>query len=114
MAVIEIPDIKFSISEDGELVNLEQGHMDICYMQLHKIQVKHIADLMKVNSNHESQDLSLTDYLERLRDDAEELCNLLSSVASFPPKAEKDKDVILAEKLLKRADMALAMCGVGY
>jgi hypothetical protein len=46
----EIPDVKYSISEDGNLIDIEQGQLDPVCIQLHRIHFDHIANKLGIPS----------------------------------------------------------------
>lgn len=107
----EIPDIKYSLSDDGNLLTIEQGHMEPAYVQLHKIHIKHLAEVMKIGLDDDETSPMLVDYLERINEQAESLYKLLASVPNSHPRDLESDDVILARQLSKTANMALGFWG---
>lgn len=109
-----IPDVRYEISEDGCLLDIEQGSLEPVYVQLHKIQIKHFAELMNVDVSDEDDDVKLTNYLEQINQKAEQLYHLVGSIPCFPPRTERSEDEILAEELWKLTNTTLTLWGAGY
>lgn len=107
----EIPDVKYSLSEDGSSLTIEQGHMEPVYVQLHKIHIKHFSEIMKVGVNEDNTSPMLVDYLERINAQAEELYKFLDAVPSFPTNTQLTEDVMMAKSLYETANKALAYWG---
>ena len=107
----EIPDIKYSLSEDGNLLTIEQGHVEPDYVQLHKIHIKHLAELMKIGIEEDKTAPMLVDYLERINEQAECLYNYLASVPCFPTNTHLTEDVMMAKNLYDTANQALGYWG---
>lgn len=114
MTMKEIPDVKYEISDDGDLLTIEQGCMDIVYISLHKIHIKHFADLMKVNEIDNASDVRLTDYLEHINQKAEQLYHTIGAIPCFPPSDKISDEEKLAEELHQLTNTALSLWGVGY
>lgn len=107
----EIPDVKYAISDDGNFLNIEQGGIEPNYIQLHKIHVKHLAEIMNIGIDDETTSPKLVDYLERINEQAEDLYSYLSSVPSFPPQDQPSEDVMMAKQLRDTANLALSFWG---
>jgi hypothetical protein len=106
-----IPDIKYALSDDGHLVNIEQGEMEPVYVQLHKIHVRHLAEVMKIGLEDDNTSPMLVDYLERINEQAEELYKFLSAIPSFPTNTQLSDDSLMAKKLYETANKALSYWG---
>ncbi len=111
MNMQEIPDIKYELIEGGNLLNLEQGHEDTTRIQLHKIHIKHLAEVMKVSADGDKNLPILTDYLERINEQATDLYELLSSIQNSHPQDQGSDDVIMARQLMDTAHKALCFWG---
>ncbi|MBA4056706.1 MAG: hypothetical protein C0490_18475 [Marivirga sp.] len=111
MSMQTIPDVRYAISDDGQLINIEQGEMEPSCVQLHRIHVKHFAELMKVGQEDERTSPMLVDYLERINEQAASLYNYLSAIPGFPTNAEYSEDVMMAKNLYETANKALAYWG---
>jgi hypothetical protein len=107
----EIPDVKYTVTEDGNLVNIEQGYIEPVYVQLHKIHIKHFAEVMKIGIEEDKTAPMLVDFLERINEQAESLYNYLASVPCFPTNTQLTEDVIMAKSLYETANKALAYWG---
>lgn len=111
MTMQEIPDIKYELVGDGSLINIEQGHLDPVYIQLHKIHIQHIAEVMKIGLEDDISSPMLVDYLERINEQATSLYVLLDSIPNSHPRDLESDDVILARKLMETANKALSYWG---
>jgi hypothetical protein len=110
--MIEIPDVNFKISDDGNYLTLEQGQLEPTRLVLHRIHVKHIAGLMHIGAEVEEGDVQLSQFLERINAEAQELHDLLANIPSFPPQDSPSEEVVLAAKLLGTTNLAIALWGV--
>lgn len=107
----EIPDVKYELSEDGDLLTIEQGTVEPTYVVLHKIHLQHFVNVMKVQANDDQASPRLVEYLERINEQAENLYELLKGVPSFPPQQQEGEDVLLAKQLMDTANLALCFWG---
>lgn len=114
MAMKDIPDVKYEISDCGDLLTIEQGSLDTDIVSLHKIHIKHFADLMQVNEVQEEGDARLTDHLERINQKAEQLYHLIGAIPCFPPSDKISDEEKLAEELHQLTNTALSLWGDGY
>jgi hypothetical protein len=111
MTMQSIPDIKYALSDGGHLVNIEQGEMEPVYLQLHKIHVKHLAEVMKIGLEDDKTSPMLVDYLEQINEQATSLFELLDSVPNSHPGDLESDDVVMARKLMILANKALCYWG---
>jgi len=111
MTMQEIPDIKYRLSEDGNLLTIEQGSMEPDCIQLHKIHIKHLAEIMKVGLNEEETSPMLVEFLERINQQAEELYRYLDSILCMPTSNGIGEDVLMAKNLHQTANLALGLWG---
>jgi NADH:ubiquinone oxidoreductase subunit C len=109
-----IPDVLYEISEDGNLLDIEQGSIEPVCVQLHKIQIKHFAELMNVDVLDKGDQAKLTNFLEQINQRAEQLYHLISSIPCFPPRDEQTQEEMLAEELWKLTNTTLSLWGTGY
>lgn len=107
----EIPDVKYALSEDGSLVNIEQGHMEPVYIQLHKIHIKHLAEIMKIGFEEDKTSPMLVDYLEQINEQATSLFEFLDSIPNSHPSGLEPEDLVMARKLMIVANKALSYWG---
>ncbi|OIQ92420.1 hypothetical protein GALL_256410 [mine drainage metagenome] len=111
MSAMEIPDIKYTLSEDGNLLNIQQGYMEPVYIQLHKIHIKHLAEVMKISVDEDKTSPMLVDYLEQINEQATSLFELLESIPNSHPRDLESDDLIMARKLMITANKALGYWG---
>ena len=111
MTMQEIPDIRYELSEDGKLLTIEQGSIEPVCIQLHKIHIKHLAELMKVSLDEEETSPMLVEFLERINLQAEELYLYLDSIRCMPTSDGISEDVLMAKNLHQTANMALGLWG---
>ena len=111
MTMKEIPDIKYELVDDGSLINIVQGHLDPVYVSLHKIHIKHIAEIMKVNVEENETSPMLVDYLERINEQATELFEFLDAIPNSHPRDIEPACLVMARKLKDIANHALSYWG---
>lgn len=112
MAMKEIPDVRYEVSEDGETLMMEQGYDDPSRIHLRRMQVEYFANLMKLDLIKETEaSPSLVCYLESIHDQAKNLFNYLVTVPTPPGYEEESEDITLARDLLKTANVALGFWG---
>lgn len=112
MAMKEIPDLRYELSEDGDMLNMEQGYLEPVLFSLHRIHLEHFAKVMKIGLSEDVEPApQLVDYLERINEQASDLYHLLAGVPSFPPQQQESEDVSLAKQLMEQANMALTLWG---
>jgi hypothetical protein len=107
MTMTKIYDLAYEV--DGENINLSQGDVEPSYVVLHKIHLKHLSEVMNIKADEKEPSPMLVDCLYKLRDDARELYEFLNSVGSCPPSDKGDEDVQMAKRLVKTAEVALAL-----
>ena len=111
MTMKEIPDIKYELVDDGSLINIEQGHLDPVYVSLHKIHIKHIAELMNIGVDEDKTSPMLVDYLERINEQATELFEFLDAIPNSHPRDIEPACLVMSRKLKDVANHALGYWG---
>ena len=111
MTMKEIPDIKYELVDDGSLINIEQGHLDPVYVSLHKIHIKHIAELMNIGVEEDKTSPLLVDYLEKINEQATELFEFLDAIPNSHPRDIEPACLVMARKLKDVANHALSYWG---
>jgi CRISPR/Cas system Type II protein with McrA/HNH and RuvC-like nuclease domain len=111
MTMKEIPDIKYELVDDGSLINIEQGFLDPVCVSLHKIHIKHIADLMKVGAEDDEASPVLVDYLEQINEQATKLFEFLDAIPNSHPRDIEPECLVMARKLKGVANQALSYWG---
>ena len=111
MTMKEIPDIKYELVDDGSLINIEQGHLDPVYVSLHKIHIKHIAEIMKIGAEEKETSPMLVDYLERINEQATELFEFLDAIPNSHPRDIEPACLVMSRKLKDVANQALSYWG---
>ena len=113
MTMTEISDIKFELVEDGSLINIEQERFlnDPVYMQLHKIHIKHIAELMKVCVDENETTPLLVDYLEHINEQATQLSEFLDAIPNSYPLENEPPCLVMSRRLKIIANQALSYWG---
>lgn len=111
MAMKEIPDLRYEVSEDGDMLTLEQGYVEPVLFSLHRIHLEHFAKVMKIGLSEEDESSpQLIHYLELINEQAKNLFNYLITVPG--PNLEKEsEDITLARELMKTANTALGFWG---
>ena len=113
MTMKEIPDIKYEIVDDGNLINIEQGFMDPVFVQLHKIHIKHFAEVLNIGLEQDDSSPKLVDYLEQINEQATKLFEILDA---NPNSHSHSKDIqppclVTARKLKDVANKTLTYWG---
>ena len=111
MTMKEIPDIKYELVDDGSLINIEQGHLDPVYVSLHKIHIKHIAEIMKIGVDEDKTSPMLADYLERINEQATELFEFLDAIPNSHPRDIEPACLVMSRKLMIVTNHALSYWG---
>lgn len=111
MAMTRIPDIAWELSEDGDLLTIEQGTVEPTYVVLHRIHLKHFCGVMKLSMSEDEEDSpQLAAYLSQLHEQAERLYNYLFTVPS-PSMDKEPEDVVMARELLRTANSLQCLWG---
>lgn len=111
MTTAQIPDVTYALSEDGELLHLQQGQLETSYLTLHKIHLQLFAKVMDIQTGEDNASPMLISYLEDINEQAEALYELLNSIPNSHPRDIEPKDLIMARKLFKTANQALSLWG---
>ena len=111
MTMKQIPDVNYKLSDDGDLLTIEQGQVEPVIIQLHKIHVKHFAELMNISIEDDEDSPMLIDYLERINEQAEDLYRFLEAVPCYSTNTNISEDVAMAKKLYEIANRALGFWG---
>ena len=111
MTMKEIPDIKYKLVDDGSLINIEQGHLDPVYVSLHKIHIKHIAEIMKIGVKENEISPMLVDYLEQINEQATQLFEFLDAIPNSSPLENEPPCLVMSRKLMIVANQALSFWG---
>ena len=111
MTMKEIPDIKYKLVDDGSLINIEQGHLSLVYVSLHKIHIKHIAELMNIGVDEDKISTLLVDYLEQINEQATQLFEFLDAIPNSSPLENEPPCLVMSRKLMIVANQALSFWG---